>query len=93
MRVIADAVYDLDAVRRRWAKRLKLACNGNADARTLAEILAPFRAEGLPVTILYANDAVAGEVDLADSWRVTPDGALIERLREWLEPANVALVY
>jgi DNA polymerase-3 subunit alpha len=93
VRVMADAVYDLDAVRRRWAKRLKLACNGNADARRLAEILAPFRAEGIPVTVLCSNGSVAGEVDLADSWRVTPDGALIERLGEWLEPANVAVVY
>jgi DNA polymerase-3 subunit alpha len=93
LRVMADAVFDLDGVRRRWAKRLKLACNGNADARKLAEILAPFRAEGIPVTVCCSNGNVAGEVDLADSWRVTPDGALIERLREWLEPANVALVY
>jgi len=93
LRVMADAVFDLDGVRRRWAKRLKLACNGSGDARKLAEILAPFRSEGIPVTVLCASEHVVGEVDLADSWRVTPDGALIERLREWLEPANVALVY
>jgi len=93
LRITADAVMDIDGVRRRWAKRLRLACNGNADVAKLAEILGPFRAEGIPVTILYRNDRVAGEVDLADSWRVTPDGALIERLREWLAPENVALVY
>ena len=35
----------------------------------------------------------SGEVDLADSWRIAPDSALIERLREWLERENVTLVY
>ncbi|HEX4885564.1 MAG TPA: DNA polymerase III subunit alpha [Casimicrobiaceae bacterium] len=93
LRIMADAVFDLDGVRRKWAKRLRLACNGNAEAGKLAEILAPFRADGVPVTVCYRNGRVAGEVDLADSWRVAPDGALIDRLREWLEPENVALVY
>jgi DNA polymerase-3 subunit alpha len=93
LRIVAESVHDLAAVRRRWAKRLALSCNGNADARRLAEILGPFRAEGVPVTIHYDNGRVAGDVDLPDDWRVNPDPALIERLREWLEPANVQVVY
>ncbi len=93
LRVLADTVMDLDGVRKRWAKRLRIACNGNADAAKLAEILAPFRAEGIPVTVQYANARVSGEVDLADDWRVSPDSALIDRLREWLQPESVALVY
>jgi hypothetical protein len=46
MRILAEQVYDLAAVRKRWGKRLKLSCNGNASAEHLADILAPFRAEG-----------------------------------------------
>ncbi len=45
------------------------------------------------MTIHYDNGRVAGDVDLPDDWRVNPDPALIERLREWLEPANVQVVY
>jgi DNA polymerase-3 subunit alpha len=93
LRIVAENVFDLAAVRKRWAKRLTLSCNGNADAGRLAEILEPFRAEGVPVTIHYENGRVAGDVDLPDDWRVNPDPALIDRLREWLQPANVQVVY
>ena len=93
LRIVAENVFDLAAVRKRWAKRLTLSCNGNADAGRLAEILGPFRAEGVPVTIHYENGRVAGDVDLPDDWRVNPDPALIDRLREWLQPTNVQIVY
>ncbi len=93
LRIVAENVFDLAAVRKRWAKRLTLSCNGNADAGRLAEILGPFRAEGVPVTIHFENGRVAGDVDLPDDWRVNPDPALIDRLREWLQPANVQVVY
>ncbi len=93
LRIVAENVFDLAAARRRWAKRLTLSCNGGADAGRLAEILGPFRADGVPVTIHYENGRVAGDVDLPDDWRVNPDPALIDRLREWLQPANVQVVY
>ena len=35
LRVLAEQVYDLTAVRRRWGKRLKVSCNGNASAEPL----------------------------------------------------------
>jgi len=93
LRIIAENIYDLAAVRKRWARGLRIACNGNASADRLEEILSPFRPGKLPVTIRYANERVGGEVDLPDAWRVTPDDALIERLREWLAPENVQVVY
>ena len=93
MRVVAEAVYDLPALRKRFAKGLKLACNGNASAQGLAEILGPFRPGEKPVTILYRNDAIGGEVELPDDWRINIDDALLERLREWLAPESVQVVY
>jgi DNA polymerase-3 subunit alpha len=93
LRVIAENVYDLAAVRKRWAKGIRLACNGNASADRLAEILTPFRPGTLPVSVRYVNDRVGGDVDLPDAWRVNPDDALIERLREWLAPENVQVLY
>ena len=55
LRIVAENVYDLATVRKRWAKRLKLACNGNADAATLAEMLAPFRPGDMPVTVVLSQ--------------------------------------
>ncbi|MEP7276895.1 MAG: DNA polymerase III subunit alpha, partial [Betaproteobacteria bacterium] len=93
MRVIAEAVYDLAAFRKRWAKGLKIACNGNASAERLAEILRPFKAGDKPVTIAYRNARIGGEIDLPPDWRVNLDDVLIERLREWLAPDNVHVIY
>ncbi|MEO9137014.1 MAG: DNA polymerase III subunit alpha [Casimicrobiaceae bacterium] len=93
LRIIAENVFDLAAVRKRWAKGLRLAFNGNASAGRLAEILTPFRPGTLPITVRYVNDRIGGEVDLPEAWRVTPDDALIDRLRDWLAPENVQVVY
>ena len=60
MRIIAENVYDLATVRKRWAKGLKLACNGNASAARLAEILQPFRPGEKAITIAYRNARVGG---------------------------------
>jgi DNA polymerase-3 subunit alpha len=93
LRVIAESVFDLAAVRRRWAKRLRLSFNGNADASVLEDVLKPFRGDGVPVTVSYDTGRVVGDIELPEQWRVTPDPALIERLREWLQPANVEVLY
>jgi DNA polymerase-3 subunit alpha len=93
MRVVGEAIYDLAAVRKRFAKGLKLACNGNASAHRLADILGPFRPGEKPVTIAYRNDRVGGEMELPADWRVNLDDALLERLREWLTPENVQVLY
>ena len=93
LRIIAESVHDLASVRKRFAKGLRLACNGNASADRLAEILAPFRPGPLPIVVRYLSDRVGGEVELPESWRVTPDDALIDCLREWLAPENVQVVY
>jgi DNA polymerase-3 subunit alpha len=93
LRVIAEKVFDLDAFRGKWAKRLRLAFNGNASVARLAEILGPFRGEGVPVTVHYESGRVAGDVELGADWHVPPDSALIERLREWLAADNVQVLY
>ena len=93
MRIAAEHVFDLTDVRKRWAKRLKLSFNGNADAGKLEDLLKPFRGDGVPVTVYYDNGRYAGDVDLPDTWRVAPDAALIDRLREWLAPENVEVIY
>lgn len=93
LRVTAENVYDLATIRRKHAKRLKLACNGNASAATLAEILAPYRPGDTPITVSYRNERIGGEVELPPEWRVNLDDALLDRLREWLAPENVQVLY
>jgi DNA polymerase III subunit alpha len=93
LRVIAESVHDLTAIRRRYAKVLRIACNGGSDAERLAELLTPFRNGSCPIVVSYCNRGVGGELELPEDWRVDLDAALIERLGEWLTPQNVRVVY
>ncbi|MGH8801711.1 MAG: OB-fold nucleic acid binding domain-containing protein, partial [Casimicrobiaceae bacterium] len=93
LRIVGEAVYDLAAARRRWARGLRISCNGNAAADRLEEILQPFRPGEKPVTIRFTNATLAGEIALSDAWRVNLDDALIERLGDWLAPESVQVVY
>jgi DNA polymerase III subunit alpha len=93
LRIIAENAYDLATMRRMRAKRLKIACNGNTTAEMLAQILAPHRPGDKPITVSYRSERFAGDVDLSAEWCVNLDDALIERLREWLSPDSVEVVY
>ncbi len=93
LRVIAEQVFDLAAIRKRYAKGLRLACNGGANAERLFELLAPFRSGSCPIIVEYRNQGIAGEMELPETWRVDPDEALLARLRDWLTPDNVRVVY
>ncbi|MEO8536237.1 MAG: DNA polymerase III subunit alpha [Betaproteobacteria bacterium] len=93
LRVIAENAFDLSTLRKRFAKGIRIACNGNASADRLAEILQPFRPGATPVTVRYVNDRIGGELELPEAWRVNPDDMLIERLRDWFAPENVQVVY
>ena len=93
LRIVADGVYDLATIRKRFAKSLRLACNGGADAKRLAELLEPFRNGSCPIIVEYRNHGVGGELELPDAWRVSLDEPLLTRLKDWLEPENVRVVY
>ncbi len=96
LRVTAEDLLDLASLRCRYASRLRIALNGQADAQRLRELLSPYRAVGegaCPVHVHYENAKAACDVVLGDSWRVRPDGPLIECLAEWLAPENVQVVY
>jgi DNA polymerase-3 subunit alpha len=93
LRIIAENVYDLPAIRKKFAKGLRLACNGNASASRLADILQPFRPGDKPITISYRNEDIGGDVALPEAWRVNLDDALLASLRDWLQPENVQVMY
>jgi DNA polymerase-3 subunit alpha len=94
LRVTADELFDLPGLRARYASRLRLDMNGQADARQLMELLSPYRASGAcPVFVHYRTAGAACDVALGDAWRVRPEAQLIERLAAWLAPENVQVLY
>jgi DNA polymerase-3 subunit alpha len=96
LRVLAEELLDLDALRARYAARLKISMNGGADAKRLQQVLAPYRASGSGaclVVVSYGNGNAACEVVLGEGWRVRPDAQLISDLGDWLTPENIELVF
>ncbi|MBK8689298.1 MAG: DNA polymerase III subunit alpha [Betaproteobacteria bacterium] len=93
LRIIADKVFDLAAIRQRHARGIVIACNGGADAARLFELLSPFRAGACPIVVEYRNRGLGGVIALPESWRVVPDNTLIAQLQEWLTPENVRVLY
>jgi len=96
LRVSADELLDLQALRTRFAARLRIAMNGQADAKRLQQVLAPYRANGpatCQVVVAYCNAAAACEVALGETWRVRPESELLAELGAWLTPENVQLLY
>jgi DNA polymerase-3 subunit alpha len=92
LRVSAEDLLDLAALRERFASGLRLAMNGQADAKRLKDALAPYRAErGCPVFVHWENAGASCDVALGDAWRVRPDERLIGELSAWLSPENVQL--
>ncbi len=92
-RVVANALMTLGEARARFAKHLLLRMNGNADARKLKSLLAPFGPGPAPVRIRYRNAEAECDLALGASARVRLDDALIDALSSWLQPENVEIVY
>ena len=96
LRVSAEELMDLEALRNRYASLLRLSLNGQADARRLQQVLGPYRATGsgsCQVLVEYENGRAACKLALGESWRVRPDSQLISELGAWLAPENVEVLY
>ena len=96
LRVTAEEIFDLDSLRARYGSSLRIAINGQADARRLMEMLSPYKSSGrggCPVLVHYENGAASCDVVLGEEWKVKPDSQLIGALSAWLAPENVQLQY
>ncbi len=101
VRITAEDLLDLAALRTRYAQNLRLDINGQADAKRLKECLAPFRTaatsdgsgKGCPVVVHYHNGVAEVDVALSADWRVRPDEQLFSQLEAWLSPERVSVVY
>ena len=92
-RVVAERLMTLGEARARFARHLLLRMNGQADARKLKSLLAPFSPGPAQVRLRYRNDVAECEMVLGDGVRVRLDDELLEALAGWLAPENVEVVY
>jgi DNA polymerase-3 subunit alpha len=100
LRISAEDVLDLAAMRTRFSARLRIAMNGGTDKtrdpQRLMDMLAPYRAAGeggCPVLVHYENDGGSCDVALGEAWRVRPDDLLLGELASWLSPEAVQFQY
>ncbi len=93
MRVSADKLYDLAAARNKFARGIRLVCNGGSSGARLRELLTPYRSGACPVSIVYSNQGAQCRIDLGEQWRVKLDDMLLNSLAQWLQPENVQIVY
>jgi len=68
-------------------KRMRLLFTGSQDARTLMDLLGPFRnrpRSNVQVVVSFESHGAACDVCLGDDWRVELSPFLVERLQAWL---------
>ncbi|HEY6896507.1 MAG TPA: DNA polymerase III subunit alpha [Rhodocyclaceae bacterium] len=93
LRVSAEKLMTLAEARGRFARRLHLSLNGQANAGRLKTLLDPYRNGPCPVRLAYRNGNAQAEMSLSDAWRVRLDDELIAALKDWLAPENVKVIY
>src|SRR5690554_2974181 len=101
LRIIADRLMTLGEARSRFATALQLKLNGEvgeaggpqAAVERLQSLLGPFRDGGCPVRLRYRNAVAEVELPFGEAWRVRPDDALLDNLREWLPGDAVEVLY
>ena len=93
LRIAAEKLYDLPSARARFARGMRLVCNGESSGSRLRELLSPYKQGSCPVSIVYSNEGAQCRIDLGDQWRVKLDDDLIRSLGAWLKPENVQILY
>ena len=92
-RVVADAVFDLDAARTRFARRMTLRMNGGSDMARLRGLLQPHASGATAIRIEYCNSDAAAQIDLGHDWRVRLTPGLLGALTDWLSADNIGIEY
>ena len=93
LRISADKLFDLQSARNRYARGLRIVCNGASSGGKLKEVLAPYNGGNCRVQVVYSNQGAECEIDLGDSWRVSLQDDLIRSLSDWLTPDNIEILY
>ncbi len=93
----AEKIYNIDQARAAFSARLVIDVDagqaGNGFADELREILAPVARGSCPVYLRYHGAGAEAEIALGDAWKISPNGAVIERLARLAGERNVHLDY
>ncbi len=93
LRVIADNAMDIDTARAKYARRIELNINGQANVAMLKSLLAPHQPGNCGVLIHYRNGVAEADITLPEAQRVRVSDPLIASLEEWLSVGNVTVKY
>jgi DNA polymerase-3 subunit alpha len=96
-RLNAKRLLDIDMAREQQARRLILQWPAPIDAsdpvRRLIDILKPFVGGNCSIQIGYRGGGASGSLLLSEQWLVRPAQELIEKLRHFVGPENLRVVY
>ncbi|MBX9903719.1 MAG: DNA polymerase III subunit alpha [Burkholderiales bacterium] len=93
LRLEAMDIMDLNEARNRYARGIRLTCNGQSSGSKLKELLGPHRQGRCTVAIEYSSNGARCEVKLGADWQVNLNEDLLRSLGEWLKPENVNIDY
>lgn len=90
LRVVADQVFDLIALRTEMALNLKLELEAGLESHVLKSLLQPYRVDdGCPVEVRYQQKDAKIRLLLGDSWRVRLDDGLLNALKSAAVSASI----
>lgn len=92
-RVTAEDLYDLDTARQRFAKEIRLKCNGNSNTRLLLESLHPYSQGDCAITLIYDNGTAGCRIALGKNWRVTPSQNFLDAMQTTAVIQDIDIVY
>ena len=93
----AEKIYNVDQARGAFSSRLVIEVDaglaGNGFADELRKILGPVARGTCPVYLRYHGAGADAEIALGEEWKISPTGAVIERLGQLAGERNVHLDY
>jgi DNA polymerase-3 subunit alpha len=93
----AESIYNIDQARGSFASRLEIDVEAALATDTfmmeLKQILTPFTSGSCPVCVRYDAGTACAELLLGPEWKITPSGALLERLSGLAGEGRVRLTY
>ncbi|TXI18328.1 MAG: DNA polymerase III subunit alpha [Nitrosomonas sp.] len=104
LRITAEQLYDLAAIRTRFAKQIRIHCDRASlgEASQLKTLLAPFcntaqknvePEQGCPVVLVYHNERASSELELGNDWRAFLHDDLLQSLHAQFKPENIEIAY
>lgn len=97
VKIVAEAFDDLSSIRNRFARRLKIQLEDNADHTTLMKrinhLLSPLKGGKCEVIVGYQGQQAHAQVLLGENWRVNLTDTLLERLREFFKEDQLLIEY